>query len=58
MEYKSFQFQSGAGGGGGFCKRLCLSSHFNPLKRKKKTLTSQILPQTFNVLEVLLESLL
>lgn len=56
MEYKSFQFQSGAGGE--FCKRLCLSSHFNPLKRKKKTLTSQILPQTFNVLEVLLESLL
>lgn len=55
MEYKSFQFQSGAGGE--FCKRLCLSSHFNPLKRKK-TLTSQILPQTFNVLEVLLESLL
>lgn len=56
MEYKSFQFQSGAGRGK-FCKRLCLSSHFNPLKRKK-TLTSQILPQTFNVLEVLLERLL
>lgn len=58
MEYKSFQFQSGAEGKKKkFCKRLCLSSHFNPLKRKNP-LTSQILPQTFNVLEVLLESLL